>query len=459
LEEMEEKVPASSVFLLGVGECGGNLLGEYINAERERGRMTRVSGYLLLNTNQMDVIKARERYHIPPENTLIFGDTPMGVGGRFMEAYSLVDTWWDTIADQISSLGGDVANTFIILTSTGGGTGCGATPALIRQIKETFGKTRRVYVYVAAVLPFEGQSSEALNTTWLLYKLMQEPTSSKEIADLVILLSNRTMLRRRLQHDRRLVMDIIGASLGVDTSDYQQIEKVLKYTGEVSSKALEKTFIDIVNPLIVQTLIKMLELSTYAPDKNIFPTIDFADLANRLDIITVPALFTDIPYEALKDERGNVDMDSLSAFLEEVVNVTVRAYSLVDIGDEPSASSAFYILSGPQQFTDVHLDIPIKRALGSYLAEGASITPVFVQYKQRNMPMDLLILLGLPKLEEIREIMREAYQLISLHSGSKVKERWFLKSKGVSREVFIDALRELMELFDVEESEIELSGT
>ncbi|MEX2703287.1 MAG: hypothetical protein Q6368_009520 [Candidatus Baldrarchaeota archaeon] len=447
--EKDTQIYTSSVFLMGLGECGGNLVGEYINKEKEGGGLERVTGYLILNTNRYDLVKVREKYKVPPENILMFGDTPMGVGGRFMEAYNLVEVWWDAIAEQIRNLGGDAASTFIILTSTGGGTGCGATPALIRKIRETFGSSGRVYVYVLGVLPFEDQTSEALNTIWLLHRLLQEPEKG-ESADLAILLSNRTMLRRRLQYERTMVMDILSSRLGIDIADVNQLSTLVTASElPFSSKILEQTFVDIVNPLIVQTLIKLLQLSTFTPGKNIFPVTDMADIANKLDTISIPAIFTEIPYQAVVDEQGKIDMDGLAMFLQEVVNVAIKYYSLVDIQEDPKASSVLYLLSGPKGIVDVHLDRPIKEALNNYIAEGAAVTPTFIQYDSWEVPMDLLILLGLPKLQEIRDIVDEAEKLIKLHSGSKIKERWFLKSKGVSKEVLVEALNEIKDLFDI----------
>jgi len=447
--ESETQTYTSNVFLLGLGECGGNLVGEYINKEREEGKLERVTGYLILNTNRYDLVKTKEKYKVPPENMLMFGDTPMGVGGRFMEAYNLIEIWWDPIAEQIRNLGGEAASTFIILTSTGGGTGCGATPALIRKIRETFGRSGRVYIYVMGVLPFEDQTSEALNTIWLLHRLLQEPEKG-ESADLAILLSNRTMLRRRLQHERTIIMDILGSRLGVDITDVTQLNSIVSGSElPFSAKVLEQTFVDIVNPLIIQTLVKLLQLSTFMPGKNIFPVTDMADIANKLDTISIPAIFTEIPYQTTMDEQGNIDMEGLAMFLQEVVHVAIKYYSLVDIQEHPQASSVLYLLSGPRHIVDVHLDRPIKTALNEYIAEGAAVTPTFIQYDSWEVSMDLLILLGLPKLEEIRDLVSEAEKLINLHSGSKIKERWFLKSKGVSKETLVEALNEIKDLFDI----------
>ncbi|MHA1813137.1 MAG: hypothetical protein ACTSYX_06850, partial [Candidatus Thorarchaeota archaeon] len=63
-------------------------------------------------------------------------------------------------------------------------------------------------------------------------------------------------------------------------------------------------------------------------------------------------------------------------------------------------------------------------------------------------PVNLLVLLGLPKIPELVQLINEATQLVNLHSGpSPLKQSWFMRSKGVTRKELVNAINDFRELF------------
>ncbi|MHA2314236.1 MAG: hypothetical protein ACXACF_03000, partial [Candidatus Hermodarchaeia archaeon] len=59
----------AEVFAIGIGECGSNLVGAYLKQARERMLPPRIRGYLCMNTDRSDILKLRQKYNIPKENT------------------------------------------------------------------------------------------------------------------------------------------------------------------------------------------------------------------------------------------------------------------------------------------------------------------------------------------------------------------------------------------------------
>ena len=86
----DETTKAAEVFAIGIGECGSNIVGSYLKTSMDKKLPSRVRGYLLINTDRADLTKVRQKYGIPKENTLLYGASEIGVGGRFMDGYNSV---------------------------------------------------------------------------------------------------------------------------------------------------------------------------------------------------------------------------------------------------------------------------------------------------------------------------------------------------------------------------------
>ncbi len=440
----DETTKAAEVFAIGIGECGSNIVGSYLKASADKRLPSRVRGYLLMNTDRADLTKVRQKYGIPKENTMLYGDSDIGVGGRFMDGFNAVMDSKDIIFDQLANLGFEGVSGFCVFTSLGGGTGCGGTPALIELLKKRFQEEegRRIFVYVIGVLPFEGQSSEALNSIWAVSKLLRAQLQEKG-ADLTILLSNRTMLKRILNSRRSETVDYLQRELSIDIANIDQIEKMVPSTidehGDMEIRT-EQAFVELVNPLALDVVEAMLSPGVYESNKDVFPTTDLADYSRKLDPVVVPALYQDI---GLIPDAG-----SMPKQLRAMIDYAVKECSYADVGEQPNAESVYYVFSGPRHISKAEYGMHLKEALDKFIAPGAAITPCYVQYHNEDAPTNLLLLLGLPKIPELVQIINEATQLVNLHSGaSPLKQGWFMRSKGVPRKELVSAIADFRELF------------
>jgi len=442
--ESDDTTKSAEVFAIGIGECGSNIVGSYLQTSRNNKLPSRVRGYLLINTDRADLTKVRQKYGIPKENTLLYGASEIGVGGRFMDGYNAIMESKDIIFDQLANLGFEGVSGFCVFTSLGGGTGCGGTPALIELLKQRFQEEegRRIFVYVVGILPFEGQSSEALNSIWAVSKLLRAQLQERG-ADLTILLSNRTMLKRILQWRKGESVDYLRRELDVDIADIDSIEKMVPSTideGGAIETRTEQAFVELVNPMALDVVEAMLSPGVWESHKDVFPTTDLADYSRKLDPVVVPALYSDI---GLIPDAG-----SMPKQLKAMIDYAVKECSYADVGDEPNAESVYYVMSGPTNIAKAEYGMHVKEALDKFIAPGAAITPCYVQYHTPDARTDLLLLLGLPKIPELVTIINEATQLVNLHSGaSPLKQGWFMRSKGTSRKELVDAINDFRELF------------
>ncbi len=444
-EEIDEPSRAAEVFAIGIGECGSNLVGAYLKQAREQRLPPRIRGYLCLNTNRTDIQKLRQKYGIPKENTLLYGESEIGCGGNFTDGYYYAIKSKEIIIEQLKELGYEGVSGFVIFTSTGGGTGCGGTPALIEILKERFQEQekRRVFTYVFGILPFKDQSSEAVNTVWALSTLLRAQLEDRG-ADLVCLLSNRAMLRRVLAWRKGEVSDFLQRQLSIDFAKITDVESLVPSTtdgADAVSKAQESAFVELVNPLALRFVEQMLSPGVVEPGKDVFPTSDLADYARKLDPIVVPCLYSDV---GLIPSAGNIPQQ-----LRNMVKYAVEHCSFAEVDKDTTASSIYYTFSGAREFIRAEYDPHIKEALRPYLAPGAAVTPCFVSYEDSDAnPIDFVVLLGLPKIPEIKDIITSATQLVDLHAGpSPLRRGWFRKSKGSSEEELRTAIQDVAELF------------
>ncbi len=435
------------VFAIGVGECGCNLVGSYLARNRPdekndegEGFSQRVREYLLLNTDRGDLASTRSKYSIPSRKTLLYGNVDIGVGGKFMEGYESVREARVEILNQLQTLGYEGVSGFVIFTSLGGGTGCGGTPALIELLRERFEKEegRKIFIYCFGVLPFSGQSSEAVNSVWALSKLLRNQLEGGLGPDLILLLSNRTMLSRVMSWRRGEAVDFLERKLGQDIADIASLTEKQK----VQDAKMEAAFTELVNPLALETIETMLSPGVFEPNKEVYPTTDLADYSRRLDSIVVPSLYSDL---AVFPELGSMESQFKMA-----VEYTVKKCSLTDMGSNPQAGSVYAVLSGPRSISRLEHSPFIREGVNPYVAKGASMQPTFVSYSDDDdiRPASLLLLFGLPKIPEIKAILEEAKALIALHdSASVLQEHWFIRSKGIEKDKLKSSVVDLEQLF------------
>jgi len=441
--------PESEIFALGIGECGSNLVGSYLARSKKGELPQRIREYLILNTDRGDLLKARKKYSISSKRTLLYSDAEIGVGGKFSAGYEAVINSEDIVLNQLQSLGYEGISGFCIFTSFGGGTGCGGTPALIKLLRNRFAEEekRKIFIYVFGVLPFVNQSSEAVNSVWALSKLLRLQLEEGNMGpDLILLLSNRTMLDRVLSMQRGESVDLLSRQTGQDLADLTSeqtgltTETVLGQDRTDYSSNMEETFVELINPLALESIAEMLSPGVPEPGKEVLPTTDIGDFALKLDSVVVPAMFDDL---SIFPEVGSV-----GAQLTTAVEYTTSNGSLTNMGTNPAASSVFSVLSGPREIARVEFDPLLKKALTPFLSKGASISPTYCAYDDEATKSSLLLLFGLPRIPELYDILQEAKGLIELHSGdSELKQHWFTRSKGTTREELVNAVNDLEKLF------------
>ncbi|MFX1507202.1 MAG: hypothetical protein ACFFDC_14065 [Promethearchaeota archaeon] len=425
----------ADVFIIGAGECGSNLVGSYIQQSKKQTGASRIREYLIINTDKTDLMKTRTEYSIPNQNTLMYSDEEIGVGGKFKEGYDLVIKNQDLILNQLKGLGYEGVSGFIILTSLGGGTGCGGTPALVELLHRQFSEERRIFIYVFGVLPFENQSSEAINSIWSLSTLLRNQLEPNKGPNLIFLLSNKTMLKRVMAWREGRASALLDQSLGIDSAD-------LASSDDQQRKETEVEFTQLVNPLALQTIEAILSPSIQEPGKKVMPTTDLADYSRRLDPVVVPCYFEDMYF--LPEYGGMEKQMGLAA------KYAVNHCSLTDIETRPMAGSVYSIFSGHKDIAKLEYSAHLKKILAPYLVKGGSIQPSFVTYDDPNIEKSsILLLFGLPLIPELRDVFNDAANLISYHDDSKstIKRGWFERSKGVNREQLQIAMDDILNLF------------
>lgn len=445
---MTVEAPESEIFAIGIGECGSNLVGSYLAKSKKGELPPRIREYLVMNTDRGDLLKARKKYSISKKRTLLYSDAEIGVGGKFSAGYDAVMNSQDIILNQLQGLGYEGISGFCIFTSFGGGTGCGGTPALIRLLRERFAKEekRKIFIYVFGVLPFDNQSSEAVNSIWALSRLLRLQLEEGNMGpDLILLLSNRTMLNRVLSMQRGESVDLLSKT-GLDLADVSaEVRRTStpNVLGQVSTDLpvkMEEEFVELINPLALDCIAEMLSPGVPEIGKEVLPTTDIGDFALKLDSVVVPAMYDDL---SIFPEIGGVGSQ-----LSTAVEYTAANCSLTYMGTNPGASSVFSVLSGPKDIARVEFDPLLKKALTPFLAKGASISPTYCAFDDDKTKSSLLLLFGLPKVPELYNLLEEAKSLIELHSGdSELKQHWFKRSKGTTQAELQNAVQDLEKLF------------
>ncbi len=425
----------ADVFIIGMGECGSNLVGSYVQQSKNQTGSSRIREYLIMNTDKTDLTKTRTEYSVPNQNTLMYSDEEIGVGGKFREGYDLVIKNQDLILNQLKGLGYEGVSGFIILTSLGGGTGCGGTPALVELLHRQFSEERRIFIYVFGVLPFENQSSEAINSIWSLSTLLRNQLEPNKGPNLIFLLSNKTMLKRVMAWREGRASALLDQSMGIDSADLASSDEKLRMETELE-------FTQLVNPLALQTIEAILSPSIQEPGKKVMPTTDLADYSRRLDPVVVPCYFEDMCF---LPKYGRMEKQMALA-----ARYAVNHCSLTDIETKPMAGSVYSIFTGHKDIAKLEYSAHLKKILAPYLVKGGSIQPSFVTYDDPTREKSsILLLFGLPLIPELRDVYNDATNLIAYHDDSKstIKRGWFERSKGVNRDKLQIAMDDIMNLF------------
>ena len=82
--DIDETTKAAEVFAIGIGECGSNIVGSYLQTSRDNKLPSRVRGYLLINTDRADLTKVRQKYKIPKEYDFR-AELPKSAAGKILK--------------------------------------------------------------------------------------------------------------------------------------------------------------------------------------------------------------------------------------------------------------------------------------------------------------------------------------------------------------------------------------
>ncbi|MHA1444385.1 MAG: hypothetical protein ACTSR4_06510, partial [Candidatus Hodarchaeales archaeon] len=254
--------------------------------------------------------------------------------------------------------------------------------------------------------------------------------------NLIFLLSNKTMLKMVMEWKEGRSGGLLDQSLGIDSTKLRTEEE----EGEMI-KEKELDFTELVNPLALQTIEAILSPSIQEPGKKVIPTTDLADYSRRLDPVVVPCYFEDMKF---LPEYGPIEKQ-----MQIAVKYAVNHCSLTEIETKPNAGSVYSIFTGKSSIAKLEYSTYLKRILSPYLVKGGSIQPSFVAYDEEREKTSILLLFGLPRIPELRDVFTDASDLISYHddSKSKIKQGWFERSKGVSQDKIQLAMDDIQNLF------------
>lgn len=198
--------------VIGLGQCGSRIADEFarLNQYALKQRNIQIcNGVFAINTDSTDLsglrtIKADFQHRI-----LIGGRRTGGHGvGKINEVGAEVareDA--DKVVDAIrSSKNFYETDGFLLIASTGGGTGSGSLPVMVKHIKERYVDKP---VYAMAVLPFEHEQENEERT---IYNSAVCLKSVYSVADAVILVDNQRYVKKgySVQHNLDAVNELIA---------------------------------------------------------------------------------------------------------------------------------------------------------------------------------------------------------------------------------------------------------
>ncbi|MCL1885825.1 MAG: tubulin/FtsZ family protein [Dehalococcoidia bacterium] len=199
------------LIVIGLGQCGSRIADEFARLNQYAFNQRKIqicSGVFAVNTDSTDLsglrtIKADYQHRI-----LIGGRRTGGHGvGKINEIGAEVASEdADKIVDAIrSSKNFYETDAFLLIASTGGGTGSGSLPIMVKHLKERYVDKP---VYAMVVLPFEHEQENEERT---IYNSAVCLKSVYSVADAVILVDNQRYVKKgySVQHNLDTVNGLI----------------------------------------------------------------------------------------------------------------------------------------------------------------------------------------------------------------------------------------------------------
>ncbi len=182
--------------VIGLGQCGGRIADEFSRLNRKASSQRRieiVTGTFAVNTDSADLsglTSVRKDYQ---HRILIGGRKTGGHGvGKINEmGAEIAKDDADKVIDAIRTTSHFYeTDAFLLIAGAAGGTGSGAMPVMIQQIKERY---RDKPVYACIVLPFEHEEQAEDRAVYNTATCLK---STYSVADAVILVDNQRYIRK-----------------------------------------------------------------------------------------------------------------------------------------------------------------------------------------------------------------------------------------------------------------------
>lgn len=141
--------------LIGMGQAGGRIADLCTNFSKHTVYGKIISFSIAINAAKTDLVGLNT---IPNADRILIGQTEVrghGVGLSRSTGAAIATSGLHTMLDAITRRFSEYIDAFLIVVGTGGGTGSGGVPVLVKDLKENF----REPVYVLAVLPSDEEGT------------------------------------------------------------------------------------------------------------------------------------------------------------------------------------------------------------------------------------------------------------------------------------------------------------
>jgi tubulin-like protein CetZ len=182
--------------VIGLGQCGGRIADEFSKLNHRaisQRRIEIVTGAFAVNTDAADLSGLTSITRDFQHRILIGGRKTGGHGvGKINEVGAeIARADSDKLVDAIRVTKHFYeTDAFLLIASSGGGTGSGSLPVMVQRVKERYGEKP---VYAAVVLPFEHEETTEERT---IYNTATCLKSTYAVADAVFLLDNQRYIRK-----------------------------------------------------------------------------------------------------------------------------------------------------------------------------------------------------------------------------------------------------------------------
>jgi len=182
--------------VIGLGQCGGRIADEFARLNRRAGRnrgMEIVTGAFAVNADAADLSGLSTIKRDFQHRILIGGRKTGGHGvGKVNElGAEIAKADADKVIDAIRTTRHFYeTDAFLLIASTGGGTGSGSLPVMVQHVKERYSDKP---VFAATVLPFEHEETTEERT---IYNTATCLKSTYAVADAVFLIDNQRYIRK-----------------------------------------------------------------------------------------------------------------------------------------------------------------------------------------------------------------------------------------------------------------------